>query len=654
VLLGNPSTATERESLIGLRNLLRPQLPLSLVEWTEAKIRLPTGPYAGRPYRHSRHPVSRPWFEALQSRRWQRYAVTGPGQNGKSLLGFVIPTLYTLFELRETVFVGIPDMRLAQFKWESDFLPCIQSSFPDQLRTSGAGSKGGTIKDSVRFVCGSSLKFMSAGQGDAGLAGPTTRNLVMTEIDKYDTAGEVSREADPIRQMEARTNAFRDFGRQILMECTVSVPHGRIWETITKDGTDSRLHHPCPFCGVWATWERSHLVGWSEAADEFTAREAAGWACPSCGEIFGDDRRKEMLSKTVLVHRGQEVTADGAVVGPEPRTETFGLRWSGFDNPFVSTGRLAQDEWNTARAVNQDSAERAARQFVWAIPYEPPDIDLTHLEPDEVARRQHETKKGVVPAECIGIAVGVDTGKRRLHWSAHAILVDGSDVVIDYGLQNTDYATLGTTRSLIAALETLKRYWDAGWRDVGGKPWKPSAVWIDSGYAEHQAAVYAFCKAAGHQTYRPTKGNGEGVYGGNGRYNAPRLKSDTVRYIGKGMHANWQRAHGVYLMHVDADAWKAEFHSRLKLTAEEPGAIRLYAVADVAEHADWSNHVTAERQIDVWKEGQRAAIKWEQLRRENHWLDAGYLGTAAGEFIRATMSPGGVPNEIQYVPLAAM
>ena len=550
------------------------------------------------------------------------------------------------------MFVGIPDMRLAGEKWEVDFRPTIEASFPDMLPTSGAGSKGGAIKDAVTFRNGCRLKFMSAGQGDAGLAGPTTRNLILTEVDKYDTAGEASREADPIRQMEARTNAFRDFGRQILMECTVSIPSGRIWQEITL-GTDSRLYHPCPCCGVWAAWEREHLTGWRDATDEFAARDAARWTCPACSGMFGDDERRAMLPLVVLVHRGQEVTPDGAVTGPEPRTETFGLRWSAFDNPFVSTGRLGQDEWNAARAVNQDSAERAMRQFVWCIPYEPPDVDLTHLEPATVAQRQHASKRGEVPANCIGVAVGVDTGKRRLHWSAHAILTDGSDVVIDYGVQATQWEALGVTASLLAALGELRTYWAAGWRDIAGTLWTPSAVWIDSGYAEHQAAVYVFCKQAGPQVYRPTKGHGEGVWGGGGRYAAPRLKTDVVRYIGRGTHATWQRAQQITLMHVDADGWKAEFHSRLKMPASEPGAIRLYAVADSTEHADWCAHVTAERQVDVWKEGQRAAVKWEQVRRENHWLDAGYLGTAAGEFIRATRPQPGQNGPV-VMSLAAM
>jgi phage terminase large subunit GpA-like protein len=587
-------------------------------------------------FRHSRHPVSRPWFDALESRKWQRYAITGPGQNGKSLLGFVIPVCYTLFEMRETVFVGIPDMRLAGEKWKVDFLPTIESSFPAMIPRKGAGSKGGAIKDSITFTNGARLKFMSAGQGDAGLAGATTKNLVLTEVDKYDTAGDASRETDPIRQMEARTNAFRDYGRQILMECTVSIPEGRIWQEVTHYGTDTRLFHPCPRCGAWVTWERGHLVGWQDAADEFAAGEAAAWRCPECGEMFGDADRKAMHKRTVVAHRGQEITPDGEVTGPLPRTETFGLRWSAFDNPFVRTSRLGQDEWTLSRAVNQDGAERAARQFIWAIPFEPMDTDVLRLDSESLANRQHATKRAEVPAECLGVVVGVDTGKRALHWSAHAALVDGSDVVIEYGEQSVAFAQHGVTGGLIAALESLHKYWAAGWRDAAGKTWQPAQVWIDSGWAEHQAAVYAFCKAAGSTCYKPTKGGTDQSGRYSWRYNAPRAKTPEIRYIGRSMHSSYQKAHGIALFIVGADYWKAEFHARLKMEAEEAGSIRLYSVADAVEHGDWCSHVTAERQVEEFREGKSFGLRWERIRRDNHWLDSGYLGTAAAQYLRDT------------------
>ena len=640
MLLGNPATSTEIEQARRLPSLLVPRLPTPIVDWVERHIRLPSGPYKGKAFRHSRHPVSRPWFEALQSRKWDRYALTGPGQNGKSVLGFVLPVCHTLFELGETVFVGIPDMRLANEKWGVDFQPTIEASFPSMLPTRGPGSKGGTIKDSVTFTNGSRLKFMSAGQGDAGLAGPTTRNLVMTEIDKYDTAGEVSREADPIRQMEARTNAFRDFGRRIMMECTVSIPDGRIWQEV-KGGTDSRLQHPCPHCSQWTTWEREHLVGWKDAADEFEAADLARWLCPACEQTFREDERQQMHKQTLLVHRGQEVSPDGEIVGAEPRTETFGLRWSAFDNPFVSTSRLGKDEWLTKRASNQESAERAARQFIWAIPYESADIDLTPVDPEVIRKRLSGTKQGIVPSNALAVTIGVDTGKYRLHWVALAILPDNRAAVIDYGEQKTDAKTVGTVAGMRNGFALLRLHFGSGWQYEDGRKCQPQQVWSDSGYHEHKLPVYEFCKETneelsrefGDEIYRPTKGFAEG-HKQMTRYYKPRELTSSVQYLGEEFDMRLQLDDQIYLVHVNADYWKAKVQEGLSMDAQAPGSISLYWTPDQYQHQEYSQQIAAEKQVEEWHQDRGFLKVFKVLQRENHYLDATYLALAAGQFVR--------------------
>jgi phage terminase large subunit GpA-like protein len=586
--------------------------------------------------------------------------VTGPGQNGKSLLGFVIPVCHLLFELGETVFVGIPDMRLADEKWRVDFLPTIEASFPDMLPTKGPGSKGGTIKDSVTFTNGARLKFMSAGQGDAGLAGPTTRNLVMTEVDKYDTAGETSREADPIRQMEARTNAFRDFGRRILMECTVSIPDGRIWQEI-KGGTDSRLYHPCPHCGQWTSWEREHLVGWQDAPDVHAAGDAAAWKCPACEQIFREDERRKMHEKTLLVHRGQEVTADGEIVGAEPRTETFGLRWSAFDNPFVGTARLGKDEWLTKRASNKESAEKAARQFIWTIPYESADIELTPVNPEEIRERMSESKQGIVPDNAIAVTVGIDTGKYRLHWVAAAILPDNRGAVIDYGEQKTDSKTVGTIKGIQDALALLRSHFDSGWQSSDGRLHVPQQVWIDSGYHEHKQSVYNSCKATntelgrefGDEIYRPTKGFAEG-HKQMTRYYQPRELTTSVQYIGTEFDMRLQLDDQVYLVHVNADFWKARVQEGLSMDPQSDGAISLYLTPDQYHHQDYAQQIAAEKQVEEWHQDRGFLKVFKVVSRENHFLDATYLALAAGQFVREMNASDEYEDEDDTDPLVSL
>jgi hypothetical protein len=182
----------------------------TLEEFAEQEIVLPSGPYAGRRFRGDRHPAGRLWLRELDSGRWQRAFLTGPNQDGKSLLGFVIPTMYLLFERQETVILGVPSLDLVKDKWSIDLRPTIQASqYAEQLPTSGGGSRDG---ESVLFEFrnGARLRFMTAGGDDQSRAGFTSPNLVVTETDGFDKVGGNSREGDKFSQLVRRTLAFGD------------------------------------------------------------------------------------------------------------------------------------------------------------------------------------------------------------------------------------------------------------------------------------------------------------------------------------------------------------------------------------------------------------------------------------------------------------
>ncbi|MEZ6130522.1 MAG: hypothetical protein R3C59_17690 [Planctomycetaceae bacterium] len=84
------------------------------------------------------------FLDEIDTGRWSRVAATGPTQNGKTLMCYVIPVLYHLFELNETVIVGLPSIDMANDKWTEDFLPVIQvSECASLIPTNGEGSRGG-------------------------------------------------------------------------------------------------------------------------------------------------------------------------------------------------------------------------------------------------------------------------------------------------------------------------------------------------------------------------------------------------------------------------------------------------------------------------------------------------------------------------------
>jgi phage terminase large subunit GpA-like protein len=613
-------------------------------EWAEAVIKLPNGPMAGERYRHHRHPVSRPFFAELDSGRWSRVAATGPVQCGKTLMCYVIPVLYHVFEMKETVIVGLPSLDIANDKWTEDFLPVINSSgYGNLLPAAGEGSRGGQVKRSIHFGHGPTMRFMTAGGGDKKRSAYTSRVVAITETDGMDESSDTSREADKIEQIEARTEAFGRTGKRVYLECTASIKKGRIWQEITN-GSNGQLLRPCPYCGDWVAPEREHLRGWKEAASSEQAARDAFFACPSCDEPWTENDRRKSSESIVICHTGQTVDDSGNLVGPYPETQTFGFRWSAIDNPFVTAGDLGAKEWTASKARDRENAEKKCHQFMWAMPYDPPDIELTPLDPDELAERTGAEKKGIVPEGTKVVTIGIDTGKRQLHWTAVATGESGTRV-IEYGRQPVNSDKLGVKRGLVIALNELASYFANGWLSVNGKRYKSSQVWIDSGWHEHTDAVYEFCAGInlemklpfGAEIYRPTKGYGEGQRRMT-RYQAPQAnaKQRSILYVGPEFHIakvkrNGRPVPGVLLVHMNSDHWKSELHQRLMMPASEPLAVTLYDAASSTEHDEYIKHLIAEKQIEKFIEGRGEIVVWDRIDRNNHWLDATYSAVCASD-----------------------
>ncbi len=233
----------------------RPRRLRTMRQFAEEEIVIPDGPFVGRKFRCSRQPYTGLWFDAVDSGHWNRLVATGP-----TLSCFIIPLLYHLFELSETVICGLPDMDMAADKWREDILPVIeQSRYRELLPRRGGGSRGGRV-ESIQFRNGATLKYMSGGGSDKSRAGFTSRVVVITETDGMDQPGQTSREADKITQLEARTRAYGS-RKRVYMECTVSTEQGRTWQEYTQ-GTQSQIVLPCPACQAWVVPEREHLTGW--------------------------------------------------------------------------------------------------------------------------------------------------------------------------------------------------------------------------------------------------------------------------------------------------------------------------------------------------------------------------------------------------------
>lgn len=617
----------------------------------------PSGPFRDRRFSYEFQPFVRLWFELIESGAFCRYAVVGPTQTGKTLSCLVIPAMFHLFEMNESVIVGIPQMDMAMDKWTRDFLPAIKASrYAELLPDAGTGSKGGKF-ESITFKNGATLKFMSAQGGDEKRSGFTSRILLMTEVDKYDAASETSREADPVTQMIARLDAFAVEDSIIYMECSPSIEEGRIW-TEYINGSEARIALSCPHCDHFVTLEREHLIGWSDATSEVEAREGACFACPQCGHEWTEEERAEANRNAVLVHKGQSVTPDGKIHGPLPKTLTAGFRWNVANSLFKPAADIGGVEWKARFAPDEENSDKGVCQFYWAKPAKATITDQTPLDVSTLLDRMHPDGRGIVPATCELVTVGCDLGGHLCHWTAMAWDAFGRGFIIDQGRIVVPQATLGLEVGLMEAMRELREMCGRGWlRSGDGAPIIPDEVLIDSGWKT--PIVYDFIRETGGN-FRPCKGlsvSGEAV-----EYNRPKSTGAIVRWIGDGWHIARLKDDAIDLVEIDADEAKSTLHARLSSMSSAPGAITLFHVdrSDMQE-VEWRRRfvrqLTAEKSTQEFVKRRGMVTRWTKIRQDNHWLDSTALALVAASISGVSVAEAdprsvSVPRDEPAAPVA--
>jgi phage terminase large subunit GpA-like protein len=574
---------------------MRTESVRTISRFAEEEIRLPDGPYAGQRFSLARSPAARLFFAELETGRWKRVFWTGPNQDGKSLI-LMIVLCYLLFERGETLVFGVPSEDMAADKWNVDLLPVIRASdFNDVLPKSGAGSKGGVVS-LIEFRNGARLRFMTAGGDDQSRSHFTSPKLVVTEVEGFDEVGSSSREGDKFAQLERRLKAFGG-DAETYGECTVTHDKGKIWREY-QAGTRSRIALRCPHCGKWVTPEREHFHGWQDAENEIQAMEQAALYCPECGARWSNEQRIAANHDALLVHRGQDVDADGKVTGPLPPTRTFSFRWT-VVNSIHRPERLsivATKEWAKRNAADEDAAEKDICQSEWVIPSASETEEISALEWQAITHRMSGDKPGFCPLDTERLVFSVDLNLRLLHWMAVAMRTDGSPHIVEYGKHEVASDELGIEPAMLLALRDLRdQVAKVGWQSEEGTRHADLHV-VDSGnWAE---LVYKFCAESGAD-WLPTKGFGEEQRG----YSEPRQTNKTVMVIGAGCYVVRLPKKRVRLCHCNADQLKAWVHDRLAMPIERPGAMTLCRVEKAVEHTSLAKHLTAEKQESAFVPG---------------------------------------------------
>lgn len=624
----------------------------SLREFAEQEIVIPTGKYEGDRFRVDRQPFTGLWLDAWDSGQWWEMWAMGPSQSSKTLVCLLIPLVYVLCELKETVVIGVPKGDIAKEKWEQDIVPILERTrYRDILPRSGSGSKGG-FNTFIRLANRAAIKFMSAGGDDKTRAHFSSRWVFVTEVNAMCERQEVSDESNKLEQIIARTKSHETSRARIIGECTITTPDFGIAQRV-KDGTNSQVAVQCPHCKDWilptGTPKDRQLIGlWQDAKSKFEALRNARYVCWHCGEAWSEKERYEANKQAKLVHDGQRLEHD-RVVGEAKDTYSLGFRWTGIHNMLRGPGDIAKDEWANLHETNdelKEERERSILQFDLCVGYTPPNLTVRQLTDVEVQRRTAGVGRGQIPADCDCVVAAVDTGRHLCYYVVLAVRrSDFRAHVIDYNSFEVAFDALQSDEKAIdIALREFGETLEQGYLRQDGKSLAPHLVLVDSGFAEHQKAIYRFCRQRmlpdGSWPWVPSKGFGVGQYQTTQRiYHQAMKVGGNVKRIGDQWQLKWMPDDAVHLVEMDADAWKGRVQKRLMAATDSPGAITLFTSANQNEHLKFGKHMTAEQEQEEFLPGRGMVRKWVAVKKGNHYFDAMYGSLVAASIMGARMGP---------------
>lgn len=638
---------------------IRPRALRTMQEFAEEEItRMPQGPRAGLAFRCNFMPWTGLILREFESGRWRRMFGRGAAQSGKTLIFTVIPTLYHLFEMEESVIFGAPTQDLAYDIFCERVLPIIhETRYARWLPSSGAGSRGGKTK-AVRLRNGAILRFMGAKGADSQRSSYSSRVAVLTEVDHMEREDAERSEAAPPDQIEARTSAYDEAAR-IYGECTTTVEEGRIFLETTRLGSDTRIHLRCPHCRLWSEPVREQLQGWRDAQTIVAAHEQSRYICQRCEKPWTETDRQTALQDPRLVHRGQTVDDAGNVLGPLPETYTLGLVWSAMHSPLRNIGTLAEEEWKAEQSLDE-SLKRKVLQFNWTLPWKMDaqaialsyaflagHVEDYHFDPLGAITTGRPAPSTIPPG--IHFRIGaVDVQKRNLYvscdgfdkdltcwtlfWHVVEIVQEGSDAAPD---ETHLRQALDEALHLLADLYRCDSIWiDAGYKHEGAQR-DVVKLWC----AEQGPGVNALVGRAAGAMERMT---GERL----------ELAEDVPEMIQCRLQPTGQN-----LWFFDVDRLKDEAYFRLFRVAGSPGYHYFPAEAANAERTDrsrgegaagwiFSHYMRSKRVITQDRRTGREIRIWEERGRHDLWDLAGYaLGGAyitRAEVIQAEKSQASV------------
>ena len=575
----DPPAAGSAEALLDeIRSMWAPPPRLTVSEFADAELVVPTGPQAGTKWRTDFAPYQRGILDAFSEPGVEHVVVMGSSQWGKTSIALNLVAYHVVHDPCPILVVEPTRDPMAKDFSKNRLDPLIAATPALQERFSKKRARDSSNTTYLKTFQGGLLAIAGANSA-ASLASRSIRLLVLDEIDRYPP--QLRGEGNTIQIALKRTVTYGT-RRRVLMLSSPTMVHAPI-DAWFQRGDQRRYHVPCVACGAM------HAYEWANVRWEDDDPSSARIYCPECGYGMDDAERIAVLD-------------DGewrAGVDGERGLVSFHM-WEAY-SPFSKLQEMAA---GFVRARAQQKAGDASEMHTWQNTTlgQPVQHDTGEgVEPIALMLRR-ESYAAPAPEGVACITMGVDTQDDRLEALVVGWGPGEESWIIDRQLLPGD-----TSQPEPWAM--LDRLLSHEYKHASGQRIPIQATCIDS--AGHRTKeVYEYCRRNGARR----------VYATIGRAGDRVIVSSPSRP---------QRGRGgrkVPLYTIGVDAAKATLVSRMALTERGPGYIHI-------PHEDWADEelcaqLTSERLVTRWHHGV-PKTQWRNFRPRNEMLDCAVLALAA-------------------------
>lgn len=567
-----------------------PRVTLWPDEWADKYRTMPpgVGPYAGQKWDTNRTPYLREPMRAWADPELRKLVLVFGSQTAKTELW----TNVTLWEECANpcwyVF-GLPSIDKAKEINERRMQPSIKAS-PAILHRLAGGREAMSLK-AVSFEGGGTVQFIGAGSDAQAKSTPAPRVIA----DETEEMG-----PEFVSLLKERGKAFVD------AKYGLSSTPGNEGEGIDAE-TEGCQHHehsvPCPHCGEYfaLTFDLVKWGGQFQQADgsvvtkrgsDCTPEEAERTArivCPTCGTECYDYHKPWMLARGVWLVEGEraELTGrhadvDGVVMtelghvlpavggqaittihNAQPKRKARSYRLSSLYSGMMAWSRFVYDFAELYGYTITPEFKRGYLAQAWAPPGDKPQVEELKTICQRSGyrlrvggQREGETKRSPLPEAIRLLTVGVDLQQDEawvhvMGWGAHC----RDSYLVDFGpVKAKEGYDLEATLAPV-----LHRHYET----ADGRQLLPYAMAIDSGFRTQDVYDLATAWRGRRQLVLPVKGQ-------PGSKMLQTLRPTNIERFPDGR----TRPHGVPLLNINTDDFKALTMGAIKASAAEGDAVQ--------------------------------------------------------------------------------